>query len=59
MRADLANYPTRPAHASRHLGQYSGIEMVCHALDIMLPAAKLLAQIRDIADKLVTISPAA
>jgi hypothetical protein len=46
-------------NAKRHAVRYSGIEIVCHALDLTLPPAKLLAQVGDIADELVANSPAA
>ncbi len=36
----------------RHLVRYSGIEIVCHALDLTLPPAKLLTQVGNIADEL-------
>jgi hypothetical protein len=36
--------------------QYSGIEIVCHALDLTLPPAKLLAHVGNIADELVATS---
>ncbi|MGH3683746.1 MAG: hypothetical protein ACRDQ9_07470 [Pseudonocardiaceae bacterium] len=39
--------------------QYSDIEIACHALDLALPPAKLLAQVRNIADELVTSPPPA
>lgn len=52
-------YSRGNAEPTRHLVGYSDIEIVCHALDLALPPAKLLAQVRDIADELVANSPAA
>lgn len=37
----------------RHVIPHAGIEIVCHALDLALPPAKLLAQVATIADELV------
>jgi 5-methylcytosine-specific restriction enzyme subunit McrC len=45
--------------AQHHVVQSSGIEIVCHALDLMLPPAQLLAQVGKIADELVATAPAA
>ncbi|MDQ2792326.1 MAG: restriction endonuclease [Pseudonocardiales bacterium] len=52
-------YARGNADPARHVVRYSGIEIVCHALDLTLPPAKLLAQVGDIADELVANSPAA
>jgi 5-methylcytosine-specific restriction enzyme subunit McrC len=49
-------YARGNADPVRHVVRYSGIEIVCHALDLTLPPAKLLAQVGDIADELVTPS---
>lgn len=43
----------------RHVVRYSGIEIACRALDLMLPPSTLLAQIGDIADELLANSSAA
>lgn len=45
--------------AARHVVRHAGIEIVCHALDLALPPAKLLEQVRDIAGELVANSQAA
>ncbi len=52
-------YAQGNAEPRRHVVQSSGIEIVCHALDLMLPPAKLLAQVGDIADELVASAPVA
>ncbi|MGH3778065.1 MAG: McrC family protein [Pseudonocardiaceae bacterium] len=52
-------YARGNAEPTRHVVRYSGIEIVCRALDLMQPPATLLAQIGDIADELVASSPAA
>lgn len=52
-------YARGSADPARHVVRYSGIEIVCHALDLTFPPAKLLAQVGDIADELVASSPAA
>jgi len=46
-------------NTKRHVVRYSGVEIVCRALDLMQPPATLLAQIGDIADELVESSPVA
>ncbi|MGH3873638.1 MAG: McrC family protein [Pseudonocardiaceae bacterium] len=45
-------YARGNATPARHVVRYSNIEIVCHALDLMLPPAALLAQVGDIADEL-------
>ncbi|MGQ0717762.1 MAG: McrC family protein [Pseudonocardiales bacterium] len=52
-------YARGSSQPARHIVRYSGIEIVCHAVDLTLPPAKLLAQVGDIADELVASSPAA
>lgn len=52
-------YARGNAEPKRHIVWSTGIEIVCHALDLTLPPAKLLAQIGDLADELVTSAPAA
>jgi 5-methylcytosine-specific restriction enzyme subunit McrC len=52
-------YARGTSQPARHIVRYSGIEIVCHALNLTLPPAKLLAQVGDIADELVASSPAA
>jgi 5-methylcytosine-specific restriction enzyme subunit McrC len=52
-------YAQGNAEPARHVVQYSGIEIVCHALDLTLHPAKLLAQVGNIADELVASSLAA
>jgi 5-methylcytosine-specific restriction enzyme subunit McrC len=51
-------YAQGNAEPKRHVIQSSGIEIVCHALDLTLPPGKLLAQVGGIADELVASSPA-
>ncbi len=52
-------YARGNADPTRHAVRYSDVEIVCHAVDLTLPPAKLLAQIGDIADELVASSPPA
>ncbi|MGH3900202.1 MAG: 5-methylcytosine restriction system specificity protein McrC [Pseudonocardiaceae bacterium] len=52
-------YARGNSQPARHIVRYSDIEIVCHALDLTLPRAKLLAQVRDIADEVVVSVPAA
>ncbi|MGH3547883.1 MAG: McrC family protein [Pseudonocardiaceae bacterium] len=52
-------YAQGNADPIRHVIKHADIEIVCHALDLTLPPAKLLAQVGDIADELVANSPAA
>jgi 5-methylcytosine-specific restriction enzyme subunit McrC len=52
-------YARGSSQPARHIVRYLGIEIVCHALDLTLPPAKLLAQVGDIAEELVASSPAA
>lgn len=52
-------YAQGNAEEKRHVVRSSGIEIVCHALDLTLPPAKLLAQVGKIADELVASAPAA
>jgi 5-methylcytosine-specific restriction enzyme subunit McrC len=52
-------YARGNAEPKRHIVRSSGTEIICHALDLMLPPAKLLAQVRGIADELAASSPAA
>ncbi|MDQ3761524.1 MAG: McrC family protein [Actinomycetota bacterium] len=52
-------YARGNADPIRHAVRHADIEIVCHALDLTLPPAKLLAQVADIADELVASSPPA
>lgn len=47
-------YALGNADPARHAVRYAGIEIVCHALDLAVPPAKLLAQVADLAEELVT-----
>ncbi|MEO7196497.1 MAG: restriction endonuclease, partial [Pseudonocardiaceae bacterium] len=46
-------YARGNAQPIRHAVRHADIEIVCHALDLRLPPAKLLAQVGGIADELV------
>lgn len=47
-------YARGNADPARHVVRHTGIEIVCHALDLAVPPAELLAQVADLAQELVT-----
>ncbi|MGH3941346.1 MAG: McrC family protein [Pseudonocardiaceae bacterium] len=47
-------YARGNAEPARHVVRHTGIEIVCHALDLAVSPAELLAQVANIAEELVT-----
>ncbi|MEU7913927.1 McrC family protein [Microbispora bryophytorum] len=47
-------YAKGNAPAASHVVRHAGIEIVCHALDLMLPAERLLSQVRGIVTELAS-----
>jgi 5-methylcytosine-specific restriction enzyme subunit McrC len=45
-------------HPARHVIRRSGIEIICHAVDLAQPPSVLLAQVSDLAQRLTASCPA-